>query len=50
LLGAVLGGCLEYVSMYTGLRATALLALVLYLLAYIAVNRRPPGSAATVPR
>jgi spermidine synthase len=31
LLGAVLGGCLEYLSMYAGLRALALLALALYL-------------------
>jgi SAM-dependent methyltransferase len=31
LLGSVLGGCLEYLSMYTGLRALALLALALYL-------------------
>ncbi|MBK8857181.1 MAG: class I SAM-dependent methyltransferase [Opitutaceae bacterium] len=45
LLGAVLGGCLEYFSMLGGLRATALLALVLYLLAYLALtakrNRAP---------
>ncbi len=31
LLGAVVGGCLEYLSMYAGLRALALLALALYL-------------------
>jgi SAM-dependent methyltransferase len=31
LLGAVLGGCLEYLSMYAGLRALVLLALALYL-------------------
>jgi spermidine synthase len=31
LLGSVLGGCLEYLSMYAGLRALALLALALYL-------------------
>jgi hypothetical protein len=31
LLGSVLGGCLEYLSMYTGLRALVLLALALYL-------------------
>jgi hypothetical protein len=40
LLGSVLGGCLEYFSMIGGLRATALLALVLYLLAYLALGRR----------
>jgi len=39
LLGAVLGGCLEYFSMYGGLRAVALLALVLYLIAYLVVQR-----------
>ncbi|HKJ03642.1 MAG TPA: hypothetical protein VJ997_14340, partial [Longimicrobiales bacterium] len=33
LLGAVLGGCLEYLSMMTGLRALVLLAAVLYLAA-----------------
>ena len=31
LLGAVAGGCLEYLSMVTGLRALTLLALALYL-------------------
>ena len=31
LLGCVVGGCLEYLSMYAGLRAVALLALALYL-------------------
>jgi hypothetical protein len=39
LLGAVLGGCLEYFSMLGGLRATALLALVLYLIAWLLVRR-----------
>jgi hypothetical protein len=51
LLGAVLGGCLEYFSMYGGLGATALLALVLYLLAFlilrregaVAENKKAPG-------
>lgn len=40
LLGAVLGGCLEYFSMFGGLRATALLAVVLYLLAYLILGRQ----------
>jgi spermidine synthase len=31
LLGSVMGGCLEYLSMYAGLRALVLLALALYL-------------------
>jgi hypothetical protein len=35
LLGAVLGGCLEYLSMWTGLRALAALAFLLYLGAFV---------------
>jgi hypothetical protein len=47
LLGSVIGGCLEYVSMLVGFRATALLALALYLCAaLIALRAR---SAETVP-
>jgi hypothetical protein len=41
LLGSVLGGCLEYLSMYTGLRALVLLALCLYLAALWLELRRP---------
>lgn len=41
LLGAVLGGCLEYFSMFGGLKSTALMALVLYLVAFLLVRRRP---------
>lgn len=33
LLGSVIGGCLEYLSMLVGLRALALLALILYSMA-----------------
>lgn len=40
LLGSVLGGCLEYLSMYTGLRALVLLALGLYLGALLLQLRR----------
>jgi hypothetical protein len=40
LLGAVLGGCLEYYSMLGGLRSTALMALALYLVAYAVLARR----------
>ena len=40
LLGSVLGGCLEYLSMYTGLRALVLLALALYLGALLIELRR----------
>ena len=40
LLGAVLGGCLEYYSMLGGLRSTALMALILYLLAFMLVRRQ----------
>jgi hypothetical protein len=39
LLGSVIGGCLEYLSMVVGLRALALLALALYLAATLAVTR-----------
>jgi len=46
LLGAVLGGCLEYFSMAGGLRSTALMALVLYLLAFLLLNRRPAHASA----
>jgi hypothetical protein len=40
LLGAVLGGCLEYYSMLGGLRSTAVMALVLYLLAFAVLRRK----------
>jgi hypothetical protein len=49
LLGAVLGGCLEYFSMFVGLRATALLALVLYLAAYFALGRLRRAEASGLP-
>jgi SAM-dependent methyltransferase len=39
LLGSVIGGCLEYLSMMVGLRALALLALALYLAALFVVRR-----------
>jgi hypothetical protein len=39
LLGAVLGGCLEYFSMIGGLRSTALMAAVLYLVALLMLRR-----------
>ena len=45
LLGAVVGGCLEYLSMYAGLRALALLALALYLGA-LALHMRSSRTAA----
>jgi hypothetical protein len=45
LLGAVLGGCLEYFSMYAGLRSVALLALVLYLAAFALARRQPAAGA-----
>jgi hypothetical protein len=44
LLGAVLGGCLEYYSMLGGLRSTALMALVLYLVAFLCLRRRTSPS------
>ena len=40
LLGSVLGGCLEYFSMIGGLKSTALMALVLYVLAFVIVYRQ----------
>lgn len=46
LLGSVLGGCLEYLSMYTGLRALALMALAFYLGALLFDMRRRPQTAA----
>ncbi len=45
LLGAVLGGCLEYYSMLGGLGSVALIALVLYLVAFLLVRRMPAGPA-----
>jgi hypothetical protein len=46
LLGAVLGGCLEYYSMFGGLRATVLIALILYLGAFLLLKRSTTASAA----
>jgi hypothetical protein len=48
LLGAVLGGCLEYYSMLGGLKSTALMALVLYLVAFLLLRRRPADAPASV--
>jgi SAM-dependent methyltransferase len=39
LLGAVVGGCVEYLSILTGLRALVLLALVFYMGAFLWVRR-----------
>jgi SAM-dependent methyltransferase len=47
LLGSVVGGCLEYLSMVAGLRALALLALALYLGALLVALRR--GTTAVEP-
>jgi len=46
LLGSVLGGCLEYMSMIVGLQALVLLAMAIYLLALYSAQRRqaPQGS------
>ena len=44
LLGAVLGGCLEYFSMFGGLRSTALMALVLYLVTFLLLRRQEQGA------
>jgi hypothetical protein len=45
LLGSVLGGCLEYLSMYTGLAALALMALVFYLGVLLIELRRETAAA-----
>jgi hypothetical protein len=47
LLGAVLGGCLEYYSMLGGLRSTALMALILYLLAFGLIRRQEASRVST---
>ncbi|MFQ3581698.1 MAG: hypothetical protein SNJ49_07325, partial [Chloracidobacterium sp.] len=53
ILGAVVGGCLEYLSMYAGLGKMTLLALALYLAAYLMIIRRqratPEEAKATPP-
>jgi hypothetical protein len=38
LLGTVLGGCLEYLSVFTGLRALTLIAIALYAAAFAALR------------
>lgn len=57
LLGAMLGGCLEYNSMYFGYRSLYVLALALYALAFasslLARRRQPapaPAAAAATPK
>lgn len=40
ILGSVVGGCLEYLSMYAGLRKMTLLAIALYLTAYLFLARQ----------
>ena len=52
LLGSVVGGCLEYSSMYLGLRAVAALAFVLYLGAFLLIRRgeRAPAASALSSR
>jgi hypothetical protein len=50
LMGAVVGGCLEYLSMVAGLRALALLAFVLYLAALLAhLGRRAADASPGLP-
>ncbi len=43
LLGAVVGGCLEYLSLFAGLRSVTLIAAALYLMALLALLRRVPA-------
>ena len=47
MLGAVAGGMLEFSSMALGIKATALLALAAYLLAFLARERRPHPATAS---
>ncbi|QUV99902.1 methyltransferase domain-containing protein [Chloracidobacterium sp. MS 40/45] len=52
ILGSVVGGCLEYLSMYAGLRKMTLLAIALYLTAYLILARQtaqPEAAEATPP-
>jgi hypothetical protein len=49
LLGSVVGGCLEYLSMVAGLRALALLALAIYLGAFLLSRRRAAGTTLATP-
>ena len=44
-IGSVIGGCLEYLSMMTGLRMIVLLALALYLAAMLVAMRNGSRSA-----
>src|SRR4051812_48923619 len=45
LLGAIVGGCLEYLSLIFGYRALLILAAMLYVGAYLAMPRsRPPAT------
>jgi len=53
ILGSVVGGCLEYLSMYAGLRKMTLLAIALYLTAYLILARQaaqPEAAEAALPR
>jgi spermidine synthase len=45
LLGAVVGGVLESISFWTGLRALLLVSVLLYILSAIALRRRESGAA-----
>lgn len=47
LIGSVVGGCLEYLSMWFGLKVLAAVAFLLYLGAMAAMARRPAGGVAT---
>jgi hypothetical protein len=53
LLGAMVGGAIEYLSLLTGYRALLVIAAALYLLAYATSplrRSRPPQSTAALPR
>ena len=55
LLGALLGGCLEYLSMYVGIRALVWIAAIFYLVACVLLQREgvrlanPPNPSSEAP-
>lgn len=48
LIGSVVGGCLEYLSMWLGLKVLAGVAFILYLGAMAAMSRKPIDGSATM--
>ena len=50
LLGAMVGGMLESVSLWTGIRSLSILAAILYIASWIALSIREPAGAGKVAR